>query len=101
MAGKCKKRTVTFGRWVGRQLKPSGIRLVAKLVGIAETSGLSGKAKRDLVIAAAKASLEEAKEGAIRAAIQLAHFQLEAAGVDALEELGDADDADLEDDETP
>ncbi len=97
MAGKCKKRSVTFGKWVGRELRPSGIRLIAKLVGIAEMTGLTGKAKRALVIAAAKASLEDVKEGAIRAAIQLAHFQLEAAGAPALDELGDAEDADLVD----
>ncbi len=97
--GKCKKRTVKFIKWTGRQLKPAGIALIAKLVGIAETTGLSGTAKRALVIAAAKASLVDVQEGAIRVAIQLAHHAMAIDPDDeALGDLGDVEDRDLVDD---
>lgn len=99
MAGKCKKRTVKFGKWVGRQLRPAGIKLIAVLVGAAQNSTMSGKEKRDFVIGAAKQLLGEVKENAIRAGVEFAVGALKAdPDPDALSDLGDAEDADLVED---
>ena len=96
MAGRCKKRTVKFGKWVGRQLKPAGIKLIAVLVGAAQDTGMSGKQKRDFVVNAAKDLLGDVKENAIRAGVEFAVGALKAdPDPEALGDLGDAAEGDL------
>ncbi len=93
--GRCARRTKKGIKRIAKSLTPVGVKLIGMLVGIAEDTEMSGMQKRRMVVAAGKAALGDAKENAIRAAVALAVDAL-TDGRDALADLGDLDDADVE-----
>lgn len=83
--GKCKRRAVSFGKWVGRTLGPAVLQHIAVVAGAIDGAGpgwLTNHQRREIVIEAAKGEYRKAKnitaetvlggevERAIRAALE-------------------------------
>ncbi len=87
---------------VARALSPVGIKLIASIVGTLKKTDLSDEAKREAAVAAGKVSLKlagiDAKESVIRLVTEYSVAGLQQ-GADALEDIGNMEDADLVDDD--
>lgn len=96
--GRCARRVKSIAKSFQRQLTPVGVKLIGDLVGIVAETDWTSDEKRERAVDMAKAQLKargiEAKETAIRAAIEASVAALKE-GQAALAELGQGDDADV------
>ena len=92
----CKQRTVKIAKRFAQMLTPIAVRYIADTVGILEGTDWSNDEKREIAVTLGRSRLNQlgldAKEGAIRVAVEVAVDALKE-GADALGELGDDDSA--------
>lgn len=95
----CKKVTIRIGKILLAAVSPIGFRFIASTVEVLEQTDFTNKEKRDLAlklaIAEAKKSGREAKEGAIRAAVEISVAALKE-GAEQVKLLGTLDVAEAE-----
>lgn len=96
--GRCARRTKRIIRVIATSLTPIGVKLIGTIVGLVATTDWSNDAKREAAVDMARGAIKdagiEAKETAVRTAIEVAVAALKD-GQEALADIGtlDADDA--------
>lgn len=102
--GKCARRTKKIVKAIAKELTPPGVRLIATIVEIVATTDWTNSDKRERAVEMASGALKaagtEAKEVAIRAAVEASVAALKQ-GQDALAELGEPDEDDAAEIEKP
>jgi len=96
---RCKRRVKKIAGTVARALQPTGMKLIANIVGIVANTDWTNDQKREasvqLAAAALKRAGDDAKESMIRLAVETSVMALKEGEV-ALGELGEIDEASVE-----
>ena len=90
--GRCARRTKKIIRVIAMSLTPIGVKLIGTVVGLVATTDWSNDEKREVAVDMARGAIKdagiEAKETAIRTAIEVAVAALKD-GSEALADLGE------------